>query len=464
MHDLPLALRRSHDLVPVPPRGPQFESATAEVLGRYHPIAQRGTLYTLSGLVLVSILFMCVFKIERVVSAPGRLLPITGTFTVQPMEKAIINRVLVSVGDQVRKGQVLATCDPTFATADLTQLQQKIASLQAQVRRMEAEQAGEELPAVNKNSYDLMQASIFRQRRIEFTSGVADFDQRIISTEAMIAGLKQKIVDDKTRLQIARKMEKMNSELAQNGYVSQMDLLNAQTARVGLSSDLGQSESSLASNLHQLESLKEQRKQFVDKWQGDNLDNLAAAKDALDAAQQDLAKAQKVSELVNLVAPEDAIVVKVPNLSAGAIATDAQPLFSLVPVHAPLEVAAQIDSQDVGFIGVGDKVIIKFDAYKFLEHGTGVGIVKTISQDSFTEASTQDAISSTLGGAGTAARTPYFDTRIKLTDVKLHDVPKNFRMTPGMTVQADIVVGKRTIAWYLFGGLLRSGSEAMREP
>jgi len=184
MPELPLVLHPSRDLAS---RSRQYESATAEVLARDHPVAERGVLYTLCGLVVVSIVFLCVFKVERVVNAPGRLLPIAGTFTVQPMDKAIISRVMVSVGDRVKKGQVLATCDPTFAKADLTQLQQKIESLVAQVRRMEAEQAGKDLPAGGNNSYDLMQESIFRQRKIEFASGVGDFDQRIISTEAQVA-------------------------------------------------------------------------------------------------------------------------------------------------------------------------------------------------------------------------------------------------------------------------------------
>ena len=166
---------------------------------------------------------------------------------------------------------------------------------------------------------------------------------------------------------------------------------------------------------------------------------------------------------MNLTAPEDAVVVKVPNLSAGAIAMDAQPLFNLVPLNAPLEVDAQIDSQDIGFIKVGDPVTIKFDAYKFMEHGTGKGVVKTISQDAFTEASTQDAMTRRDEGAG-SSRTPYFDARITLTAMNLHDVAKNFRMSPGMTLEADIVVGKRTILWYLVGGALRSGAEALQEP
>jgi HlyD family type I secretion membrane fusion protein len=441
----------------------QFESATAEVLARHYPVAERGTLYTLAALVIAGIVFISVFKIERVVSAPGRLLPIAGTITVQPMDKAIIRRVLVHVGDVVKKGQVLATCDPTFAMADLTQLQQKIQSLQAQQRRMQAEAAGEELPVSSNNSYDVLQASIFRQRRIEFTSGVTDFDQRVSSTQAQVDGSRQKIVDDRTLLGIAQDTEGLHSELAKKGYIGKVDLLKVQADRVTLESDLAQSKSSLESNLHLLESLKQQRKQFIDKWNDDNLSNLATVKDALDAAEQDLAKAQRLSELVNLVAPEEAVVVKVPNLSAGAIATDAQPLFSLVPVDAPLEVDAQIDSQDIGFVKVGDPVTIKFDAYKFLEHGTGTGVVKTISQDSFTEASTQDALTAPGGGGG-APRSPYFDARISITGVKLHDVAKDFRMTPGMTVQSDIVVGRRTIAWYFLGSAMRSGAEAMKEP
>jgi HlyD family type I secretion membrane fusion protein len=463
MPAFPVSQPRSHDAAALRVR--QFESATAEVVARAYPGAQRATLYTLAALVVAVVIFMCVFKLERVVDAPGRLMPIAGAITVQPLEKAIISRVLVHVGDVVKKGQVLANCDPTFATANLVQLEQKIQSLQAQVRRMEAEQAGTALPDTAKNSYDTMQATIFYQRQVEFTSGVSDFDQRIHSTEADIAGLRQKIKDNRTRLEISQKAEDMNTALVKDGYVSQLDLLNAQAQRVGLASDLAQSQSTLESSLHSLESLKQQRKQYIDKWNSENLNNLASTKDDLDAAQQDYAKAKMVSELVDLVSPEDAVVVKVPSLSPGGVATDAQPLFSLVPLNAPLEIAAHVDAKEIGFLKVGDPVTIKFDAYKFLEHGTGTGVVKTISEDAFTEASIQDSFQS--GGQQASAPAPvepYFETRITLNEVKLHDVSRSFRLTPGMTVEADIVVGKRTIMWYLLGGALRSGAEAMREP
>jgi membrane fusion protein, hemolysin D len=465
MPALQISLRSSRETAQAPLR--TFESATAEVIAMPERVPQRATIYVLAAFIVAVLAFISFIKIDRLVKASGRLMPIAGTLTVQPLEKAIINRVLVSVGDVVKKGQVLATCDPTFAQADLTQLQQKIASLQAQLRRMRAESVGEALPepGADANSYDLLQASIWRQRQTEFHSGVSDFDQRINSTAAQVAGLRQSIPDLEARLKIVRQVEAMNANLAPSGYVSQLELLNARDQRVQLESTLSTSQSTLDSTEHQLESLRQQRQQFIDKWREDNLTSLAAANDELDAAQQDLEKSQKVSELVNLVAPEDAIVVKVPNLSSGAIATEALPLFSLVPVGAPLEADIQIESLDIGFVKVGDPVIIKFDAYKFLEHGTGTGVVKTISEDSFTEAPTQDSVTSVAGGGGGSnSRSPFFDARIKITAINLHDVPKNFRISPGMTIQSDIIVGRRTIMWYLLGGALRSGSEAMHEP
>jgi hypothetical protein len=33
-----------------------------------------------------------------------------------------------------------------------------------------------------------------------------------------------------------------------------------------------------------------------------------------------------------------------------------------------------------------------------------------------------------------------------------------------MTLQADIIVGRRTLMWYMVGGALRTGSEALHEP
>jgi multidrug efflux pump subunit AcrA (membrane-fusion protein) len=127
-------------------------------------------------------------------------------------------------------------------------------------------------------------------------------------------------------------------------------------------------------------------------------------------------------------------------------------LFTLVPLEGALEADVRIAADDLGFIKVGDPVQIKLDAYRYMRHGTAKGVIKTISEGSFT---TDD---------NNVPVPPYFKVRVAIQEVHLRDVPKDFRLIPGMTLVGDIMVGKRTILSYLVEGALRTGSEAMREP
>lgn len=439
-----------------------LDSPTAEVLAKHYPWTERATLYTLVAMLVAIALFVSLMKVERVVTTTGRLVPTTGTLTVQPLQTQIISRVLVSVGDIVKKGQVLAVCDPTFAEADRARLEQQIASLDAQIRRMTAEDKGQNFVPKSNRPYDSLQAQIFAERQAGFRSGTSDLDQRVRSTEAQILGLQQSIADYKSRLKLVGEMESMHSSLAKDGYVSRIQLLNVQDQQMELLQKRAEAESGLAATRHLLESLRQQRKAFVDKWRDENLNALVTAKNAYDVATNEIAKADKNRELVNLVAPADAVVTRVPSISSGGVATGAQPLFNLVPLGGPLEAQIQIDANEVGFVRTGDPVTIKLETFRFLEDGVGKGVVKSISQDSFADAGNTDPAASR--GAGMQGKPAYFDARVTVTEMNLRDVPADFKLIPGMTVTADIVIGQRTILWYLVGGGLRSGAEAMREP
>lgn len=438
-----------------------FESPTAEIVNRYHPFRQRAVLYLLTLMIVSFIVFISVVKLDRVVTASGRIVPTGGAITVQPLEKAIISRILVTVGDVVQKGQVLAICDPTFVHADLAAMEDKVSSLDAQLRRMEAEEASKPFQTKPSRSHDILQETIAKQRLTEFNAGVTDFDQRIRSAEAQVAGLQKDVTDYTARVKIARETEDMYTKMEAAGIATHLDLIGIQDKTIDMVRNLSEKQNELTAADHSLESLKEQRKVFIDKWHDDNLTNLSSVRDNLEQARNDLAKARKLSELINLESPVDAVVLKIPSLNTGGVATDAEPLFSLMPLDAPIEVDAQIDAMYSGFVQVGDPATIKFETYKFLEHGTAEGVVKTISQDAFTHADDEDTVTK---NTSKEARSPFFDARIKVTALHLHDVPANVRLIPGMTLQADIVVGKRTIMWYLFGGAMRSGAEAMREP
>jgi multidrug efflux pump subunit AcrA (membrane-fusion protein) len=65
---------------------------------------------------------------------------------------------------------------------------------------------------------------------------------------------------------------------------------------------------------------------------------------------------------------------------------------------------------------------------------------------------------------GSRGRPAFFRARIALGPLTLQNVPKDFRLIPGMTTSAEIIVGKRTIISYLLDPVIRVFDESMREP
>src|SRR6202023_1278512 len=100
--------------------------------------------------------------------------------------------------------------------------------------------------------YDLLQASIWKQRNVEYTSGVSDFDQRINSLEAQVAGLRQEIVDYQSRFKIAKETEDMYIKLEAAGAANHLQLIGVQDQRLEAGRQVALAENTLVSTGHTL--------------------------------------------------------------------------------------------------------------------------------------------------------------------------------------------------------------------
>jgi HlyD family type I secretion membrane fusion protein len=435
-----------------------FESDTAAVFVRTAPLNEHIILYVLAAMMVLAIGLAAVVKLDRVVTSVGRILPTGGELYVSPFDTGIVRQVNVKAGDVVKKGQALATLDPTFTHADLLQLQQKLASDEAAVGRLDADLSGRPYTFSTTDSSQSLQGEIWQKRQAEYRENLADFDGRIHGAEAQVTQSQSNSQEYAKRLRLADEVEKVYQPLLEKGYVSKLQLMQATDERTEMSRLLGDAQNQMASLRQTLASLKAQRESYIQKWKSDTGTELVTIRNDLDVTRQNLEKAQKLSDLVSLNAPADAVVLKVNKVSSGSVAGGAaqalgqEPLFTLVPLDAPLEADVSVNAADIGFIKIGDPVQLKFDAYRFMQHGTANGVIKTISEGSFTTDDNNVPVA------------PYFKVRVNIKDVHLRNVPPDFRLIPGMTLAGDIMVGRRTILSYLVEGGLRTGSEAMREP
>jgi HlyD family secretion protein len=172
-----------------------------------------------------------------------------------------------------------------------------------------------------------------------------------------------------------------------------------------------------------------------------------------DALIEQLSKTDKRRSLVTLTAPIDAVVLEIAKLSPGSIIKEAETFFTLVPLNVSLEAEAHVDAMDVGYLKLGQSVHVKLDAFPFQKHGMLDAKVATISEDAFKR---ENAAKS--GGDS------YYLVRLQLQGTDLKNMKEGTRLLPGMTVNAEIVVGQRTILSYLAWPLTKGISESIREP
>jgi HlyD family type I secretion membrane fusion protein len=210
-----------------------------------------------------------------------------------------------------------------------------------------------------------------------------------------------------------------------------------------------------------MDALIAERDGYTQQWHAESSQQLNDAARKLADASDQLAKAQRRHDLVEMRAEQDGVVLAIASVSPGSVLSVAEPFITLVPDDATMEVDAAIPASDVGFVRVGDEVTIKFDAYRFFEHGYAEGHVRVVAPDSQTtptEGPDKPRIDAVpLGSA-------LYRVKISIDTMKMTNLPADFRLQPGLGIDADIKVGQRTMLSYLLSRFIPSFTEGMREP
>jgi hemolysin D len=436
----------------------QFQSETDAIREAAEPTWARMTVFVLAAMLASCTALMCLTSVDRVVSSVGgKIVPTQQVNVYQALDPSIIKSINVREGEQVQAGQLLATLDPTFAAADVQQLSQQIASLEALIARDEAELAGQPLQFPNTSDpdrlqYQALQKVYYDQRAAQYQAQLNSYDAKISQIEATI----QKIQTDRHRYSqrqnIAKQIEDMRTILAQHGTGSQLNMLISQDAHLELMRSLEYSQNSLSEAEHTLASQKADRQAFSQQWSAALSQELVTARNNLDTAKSQFEKALRRKDLVRLSATEPSVVLTLAKLSVGSVLKEGDALFTLMPLNTPLEAEARVASRDVGFVRVGDRCTLKIDAFNFVEHGSAEGHVRWISEGAFTV------------DENNQPSEPYYRLRCGVDETHFVNMPPNFRLIPGMTLTADVHVGTRSVAMYLLHGILRGFAEAMREP
>jgi len=440
----------------------EYQSPTAALIARPVPAASRYVIWVIAAMFAVLLAVVSLLPIDRVVTAAGKVTAITGNLMVEPLEVSLVRSVNVKEGQLVHAGDVLAELDPTFAQADAGSLETQVSSLQAEVERLTAEAQNRPYLA-DGSAASQLQGMIHAQRHAERAFKVETYAQKIEAARVKLAQALSDVASYTERLGLATQVEAKRRELEQLQVGSQLNRLAATDSRVDIGQRLAAAKSAAAAARRELDGQIAERDGYVQQMAGETSQQLTEQGRKLADAREQLNKASLRRRLVALRAEQDAVVLRVAPVSVGTVMQSGMEFIELVPLDAPLQIEGVVDGRDVGFVRVGDPVTIKFETFPYALYGTARGTVRSVSPDSFKdpEASVaKDAKTRSEGAMGVL----FFRAKMSIDEMQLHDLPTGARIVPGMPVQADILIGKRTVIRYMMSRFIPATAEAMREP
>lgn len=434
------------------------------MLAEKPPQFLRATMLILTGMCFFSVITASLVHVEIIVQSSGQLTIDVPPIVVQPMERSIVRSLRVKVGDIVKKGQPLATLDATFAEADLAALRGRYKALQIQTRRMEAEWSGAPFAIQDANDPDeILQQALLRQRLGQLASRLKAYDEELNRLEASARTIDGQRGTLSQQLSVVLEIEDMRQRLFKSQSGSRMQLLVSQDARLRAEREHRDAVDRMTEVQFATQSKRAERQAFLDDWKRSLLEELDRQRAETARTKEALVKAERMHDLVSVLAPTDGVVMDIAKRSVGSVLREAEPLMMIMPAGASLIAEVLISSADIGYAKIGDEVILKVDAFPYQKHGSLKGRLITIGEDSFTPGNAP-AVGESSGPSLRQPTGVFHRARVAIVDTHLDHMPKGVRLLAGMTVAGEIKVGTRRVISYFLYPVTRGLSESIREP
>lgn len=418
----------------------------------------------IAAMLVLFIIWAVLTKVDEVAVSFGDIQPVADIQVVQHLEGGIVSQVLVKNGEEVHKGEILMQFDPNAIKSELQKVQGKFVSLTLDSERLRA--FIHQIPAdrvdwakkVIDSPYntisnraqiaDLIRAdrALLEQQNKERENQRAILKTKVAQKQAALQQLLGDKEETEKQLALYVKEELMFTNLVTKGYVSERDYIVVKRK----ANDVRAEVKHLATQIQEADStLQEARDRLnhVDSTLDEEaLKELNQIESQLLETRHNIERLTSVSKRLTLKAPVTGLVKGLKALP-GTVVAPGEKLMEIVPTEGAVMVDSKINTRDIGHIRVGDPVEVKVTTFDFARYGGVRGKLEEISASTFTS----------------EQGLPYYRARISLEQNYVGKNPQRNRLKPGMTVQADIVTGKKSIMSYLLKPITRALDTSFRE-
>lgn len=416
-------------------------------------------------MITVFIVWSLLAKINEVAVSYGEVASTEDVHLIQHVQGGTIAKVFVKNGDEVQEGQPLLKLDPDVINQELKKAQSRELTLLINATRLRGfienknESAVDWKKVVEHHPYNVEggmalvdkaikeDQSLLKQQNVERQNQYAMSQQKIAQKESDLKQYIDTKVELEKKLVLYQKEEEMYRSVVDKGYVSKRDYIEIQARVVETLAQLKQVTAKIVSSTSEIQEAKDELKKFDAIFNKQSLEKLDDINAELLTIQHTIRNLSEQREKLVIKATTTGLV-KGLTATAGSVVAAGAEILDIVPTRSTMIINAKISTKDVGHVKVGDPAEIKVMAYEFTRYGIVTGKVLEISASTFE----------------TEKGLPFYKAKISLDKNYVGEDSKSNRLIPGMTVEVDIITGKRSVMSYLIKPITRGLKTSFREP
>ncbi len=384
-------------------------------------------------------------SLEEKAIAPGRIIPAGEIRSVQHLEGGIVDEILVSDGSRVAAGDALVRLKRKSATAERDRMLARSEVFKTRAVRIRAELEGKKPVFENPGStITKNELAVFESRRASLNSERNVLKGRLVASDARIVSLNAEIESYKKRRSLVAKEVEMRERLSKSGTGSRLELIKIQETYESINTDIARLNGDIAQSREDISETRTRIAELENRYRERATVELAETTSQLSELHEVAKGLEDRVVRLEVTAPVDGVIQNLSVTSVGDVLAAGSMIAQIVPVDEELIADIEISPRDIGFVQSGQEVAVKVNAFDFARFGAVEGMLNSVSPTTYAR---DDG-------------SVYYRGRVILKQAHLGPEKK---ILPGMTLQADIRTGSKTLFEYMLKPIYTSLDGGFRE-
>ena len=397
-------------------------------------------LWLLSGCCFAFVLWAGFAPVQEVTQANGEIIPEGQLQVVQHLDGGMLRALWVTEGQLVEKDQPLLALDAAASGAPMAEQEEKVARLSDELATWQRLIAHQKDSVADSALLSSMRQSRGGERHM--------LEQQINQRRESLNAVQGQIGAARKQVDVARESLALQQTLVQKGLGTLPRLMERKQAMTAAEANLQQL---LATVPTARAALQEAQAHLIgnDAQQNEEAEKeISRLTSELSIARSTLERLKTQQGRLIVRAPVAGLVQGLAVNTPGEVITAGKELLRILPSGRKLEVEARIPPTDIGQLHVGQEAQLRFQTYDFTRYGQMKGTLTALSPTTY----------------AAPDGTPYYKARIALSDTGLPQTNgQTLPILPGMTVEASLLTGQKTVLAYLLKPIHRAMSSALQE-